>query len=108
MNNTKCKNANSQRMEVFYYLNTSIPCQDFATLLQSPYSYRKKKNVQGFKSFLSLLFMKLKFEKHLSYLMMPISSMAIDNSMNYNLSYTQHERNRLLAKLHQSLMEGLR
>jgi hypothetical protein len=52
--------------------------------------------------------MKLKFEKHLSYLMMPISSMAIDNSMNYNLSYTQHERNRLLAKLHQSLMEGLR
>jgi len=94
-------------MEVFYYLNTSIPCQDFATLLQSPYSYRKKKHVQGFKSFLSFLFMKLKFEKYLSYLMMPISLMAIDNSMNYKLSYTQHERNRLLAKLHQSLIEGL-
>jgi hypothetical protein len=51
--------------------------------------------------------MKLKFEKHLSYLMMPISLMAIDNSMNFNQSYKQHERNQLLAKLHQSLMEGL-
>jgi len=48
MKNTKCKNANSQAMEVFYCLNTSIPCQDFATLLRSPHSYRKKKHVQGF------------------------------------------------------------
>jgi len=51
-------------------------------------------------------FMKLKFEKHLSYSMMPISLMAIDNSMNFNHSYRQHGRNQLLAKLHQSLMEG--
>jgi hypothetical protein len=68
----------------------------------------EKRNMSKvFKTFLSLLFMKLKFEKHRSHFMMPISSMAIDNSMNFNHSYRQHERNRLLAKLHQSLMDGL-
>jgi hypothetical protein len=109
-NTWKTKNAKMQIVKQWRYFTAWTPLFHVKTLQhysEALIVIEKRSMSKVFKKNLSLLFMKLNFEKHLSYLMMPISSMAIDNSMNFNHSYKQHERNQLLAKLHQSLMEGL-
>jgi hypothetical protein len=58
------------------------------------------------KWFLSLLFTKLMFEKHIASSMLPIT-MVMANSIYFNHSNSQWERSWLFAKVHQMWMQAL-